>query len=346
MRVKVKNFKSVGEVELTLSPVTIFVGPPGGGKSNIMEAIAFAGYFARFVRNTHGSEKLAQLLRCHSYRPSCLMPYGNAELQLLVELDSETGSRTLVTLDGESQLSVNGLKLPWPPRDVSEQLKGLENAVEARLYGYDRYSLASFDTRSLAWQMAGDLGQPFPKSVLSENGANIKSITWATRKVAADLNALLEEVGIEVKVLQTGALAFFDHNYQVNPFVVPDSLYRAVYYLTAMLSSAEYGKAYGNYVAILEAPDAKMPANFYKLLADYIASASESVYVVVEAHNPLFVSALWDRAKGAKTYYVARGKDGLTSVWEIDVGKLAKEVLTAEDLFYMRPQEVVMNFAI
>jgi len=43
-RVVVKNFKSIGEagVDLELKPLTLLVGPNGGGKSSILEAIAVA----------------------------------------------------------------------------------------------------------------------------------------------------------------------------------------------------------------------------------------------------------------------------------------------------------------
>ena len=41
-RVVIKNFKSIGEpgVDLALKPLTLLVGPNGGGKSSILEAIA------------------------------------------------------------------------------------------------------------------------------------------------------------------------------------------------------------------------------------------------------------------------------------------------------------------
>ncbi|MDP3062281.1 MAG: ATP-binding protein [Chloroflexota bacterium] len=42
-RLMVKNFKSIGEpgIDIELRPLTIFVGPNGGGKSSILEALAF-----------------------------------------------------------------------------------------------------------------------------------------------------------------------------------------------------------------------------------------------------------------------------------------------------------------
>jgi energy-coupling factor transporter ATP-binding protein EcfA2 len=53
-RVVIKNFKSIGEtgVDLELKPLTLLVGPNGGGKSSILEAIAVASqqnYSGRLV---------------------------------------------------------------------------------------------------------------------------------------------------------------------------------------------------------------------------------------------------------------------------------------------------------
>ena len=40
-QLRVKNFRSVGEVELNLGPLTVLVGPNGSGKSNVVDALRF-----------------------------------------------------------------------------------------------------------------------------------------------------------------------------------------------------------------------------------------------------------------------------------------------------------------
>ncbi len=49
MRLKIENFKSIGNAEILLAPLTILLGPPASGKSNILDAIALAGYFNRLL---------------------------------------------------------------------------------------------------------------------------------------------------------------------------------------------------------------------------------------------------------------------------------------------------------
>lgn len=38
---EIKNFRSIGEIELELSPLTVLVGPNASGKSNILDALQF-----------------------------------------------------------------------------------------------------------------------------------------------------------------------------------------------------------------------------------------------------------------------------------------------------------------
>jgi AAA15 family ATPase/GTPase len=41
-RVHIKNFKSIVDLSLDLAPINVFIGENGSGKSNILEAMAFA----------------------------------------------------------------------------------------------------------------------------------------------------------------------------------------------------------------------------------------------------------------------------------------------------------------
>lgn len=45
----VEGFKSIVDMSLPLDRVVVLVGPPGGGKSNLLEAIMALGYPLRYV---------------------------------------------------------------------------------------------------------------------------------------------------------------------------------------------------------------------------------------------------------------------------------------------------------
>ena len=48
LRVELENFKSIRKMGLELGDLTILVGPPAAGKSNILDALAIIGYLHRF----------------------------------------------------------------------------------------------------------------------------------------------------------------------------------------------------------------------------------------------------------------------------------------------------------
>jgi len=50
-RVHIKNFKSVVDLSLDLAPINVFIGENGSGKSNILEALAFAAAAANKLDN-------------------------------------------------------------------------------------------------------------------------------------------------------------------------------------------------------------------------------------------------------------------------------------------------------
>lgn len=50
-KIKIRNFKSIEDLELKLAPLTIFVGPNASGKSNVLESIAILAQTAKLERN-------------------------------------------------------------------------------------------------------------------------------------------------------------------------------------------------------------------------------------------------------------------------------------------------------
>jgi AAA15 family ATPase/GTPase len=48
LKLTIENFKSIKGLELLLDDLTILVGPPAAGKSNILDALAIMGYFHKF----------------------------------------------------------------------------------------------------------------------------------------------------------------------------------------------------------------------------------------------------------------------------------------------------------
>jgi len=375
--VRISNFKSVESAEFELAPLTILVGPPASGKSNILDAIAFAGYFNRILlldreyENNASRLEPPQLILRFELLQQLFTGYDLTR-GISIELRVGPGDKLSIGLQfkqGRPELSVNGVVVPWdlvslPASSFADVRNALSQAakgrplVESRLYGYDRYGLSSIQCASptlcgFNMRLRGMYTIPTPKNILSELGWNAPSLIRFVRDVVVELNDLLREnmdIRVEVKVSLSGVVTVYDYDFEVEPVAVSDTVFRALYYLMALRTSINYAKLYGlerRFILLLEEPEAHVFPYYLDTLADYIAKAKDYIYIVVATHNPLLVSMLWDRVKELKTYYVAREpKSGRTEVYEIDVEKLAEDLKTSEELLLMPPRKVISKYVV
>ena len=49
MEVSISHYRSIEKVQMKLGRVTVLLGSPAAGKSNVLEAIALATYFDRYA---------------------------------------------------------------------------------------------------------------------------------------------------------------------------------------------------------------------------------------------------------------------------------------------------------
>jgi AAA15 family ATPase/GTPase len=62
VEVSISHYKSIEKAQMKLGKVTVLLGPPAAGKSNVLEAIALATYLDRYAFYVKG-EPLYRLVR-------------------------------------------------------------------------------------------------------------------------------------------------------------------------------------------------------------------------------------------------------------------------------------------
>ena len=378
MKIKIENFKSIKNAELELAPLTILIGPPASGKSNILDCIGLLGYFHRFLQlnkeyggNVTNIEPLTLMARFKQIEH--LFYYQ--DLSYIIHIGVEDSDKNIMSLKifyekGALRIQAKDIDIIFDIKssgqtyisDILNKLSVLGSKIEdkvsiaTRVYGYDRYGLSlpsciDYLHCGFYLHLKGNLVRNTPRHLLSELGWNAPHIIKDSQDVVIGLNYILtEKFGekVEVKISRSGKVFVFDYDLEVDISGVSDSIFRILYYLLALRSAVNYVKLYGlekRFVIMLEEPEAHVFPFFIDLLADYIAKATENMYVIITTHNPILVSALWDRVKDVKTYYVMRDKLGSTNIAEIDIDKLAKELITSEDLLFMSPSEVLQKYA-
>jgi predicted ATPase len=360
IKLEIENFKSIQKLKLDLSDLTILIGPPASGKSNILDALALMGYINRFrvldreyKNNASNLEPLSSIVRFRE--PYQLFKNYNLtetiRLKILgdIDLDYEISYTT-----GIPKITINNKPLPWDLRTLrADPMSEIQNFVktlpifESRLYGFDRYGLIS-DVYFLSLSRIRD----YPSYILSEMGWNIPYIIRRHIKVINNINDILREhIGekIELKVRKTGEILIFDNDNEIELVGISETILRVLYTLLALESSQFYAKYYNfekKLIVLLEEPEAHVFPYFIDIIADSIDQALVSTYVIISTHNPILISRLWDYVKNVKTYYVYRNSIGFTSVRELDIEKMAEDLKTTEDILIESPSEILEKYTL
>jgi len=358
IKLEIENFKSIQKLKLDLSDLTILIGPPASGKSNILDALALMGYINRFrvldreyKNNATNLEPLYSIVRFRE--PYQLFKnYDLAETIRLKMLGDINLDYEISYIAGMPKITINSKPLPWDLRTLrSDPMSELQNFVktlpifESRLYGFDRYGLISdgyFLNRI----------KDYPSYILSEIGWNAPYIIRRHIKVINNINDILREhIGekIELKVRKTGEILIFDNDHEMELVGISETILRVLYTLLALESSQFYAKYYNfekKLIVLLEEPEAHVFPYFLNIIADSINQALVSTYVIISTHNPILISRLWDYVKSVKTYYVYRNSIGFTSVRELDIEKMAEDLKTTEDILIESPSEILEKYTL
>jgi len=359
VEVSISHYKSIEKVQMKLGKVTVLLGPPAAGKSNMLEAIALATYFDRYAFYVD-REPLSRLVRAADV--SDLFTFY--DLTKTVEISIGTGEwrRSLRIYSQQGlRLELNDTEVPFAryfklhdrslylfsygareygidPDRFSELLEVLGEKVVVRLYGFDRFK------DDIINSMVNGVEVEAPQGLLREDGKNFGVAAMKQPEVIRDINAELAELSrVEVKLLGDGRVVVFDNDVAMKSSAISDSVFRILYNLVGLSSAIFFTKLHGlegRTVVLLEEPEGQLFPQFFNLLVKYIAKFSEVGYVVVTTHNPILVSLLRDRLD-VTLYYVYRGDGGLTEVAELDKDKLAEELVTSADILFMKPREVL-----
>ncbi|AKT35680.1 AAA domain [Pyrobaculum sp. WP30] len=359
MEVSISHYKSIEKAQMKLGKVTVLLGSPAAGKSNVLEAIALATYFDRYAFYVD-REPLSRLVRTDDV--SNLFTFYDLTKTIEISINTDKWRRSLrIYFQQGLRLKLNDTEVPITryakvpirslylfsysgseygivPDKVDKLLGVLGENVITRLYGFDRFK------DDVIKSIVNGVEVEAPQNLLREDGKNFGLVAKKQLEVIRDVSAELAELSrVEVKLLDDGRVVVFDNHIAMKPSAISDSVFRILYILVGLSSAIFFTKLHGlegRTVVLLEEPEGQLFPQFFNLLVKYIAKFSEVGYVVITTHNPILVSLLRDRLD-VTLYYVYRGDGGLTEVAELDKDKLAEELVTSEDILFMKPREVL-----
>lgn len=187
-RVVIKNFKSIGEagVDLELKPLTLLVGPNGGGKSSILEAIAVLSQ-----GNITGRLTSFRTYDLVIHKPNAAIAAIEAHI---AQVDHQTGGSFRATVDTQRGISLEFVSGdPAAPEVIAQTPPGLREKtfLVSSVRGDVPYSVATHGSASevgvhgqqLLLLLAIIFGQRQHTNIAA------KITSWASRFGVGDLNA-------------------------------------------------------------------------------------------------------------------------------------------------------------
>ncbi|WP_171941165.1 ATP-dependent nuclease [Herbaspirillum rubrisubalbicans] len=302
VRVKIERFKSLDNVELDLSGITLLVGGNNAGKSSVLQAIQFGASVAQTSamqggnwREDRVATSIGQSDLVYSPIKDVLSLGRNGRLR---EPQGEAINITYIDGQTEAKVSVR---------------KGRNRNVVLELVGGDLGSRLQSITNPLSTLVTGLAGIPSEEEY---------ETTYVVRKAAAmgDSNGVFRNILFQLKADEQKWTRFQDQirrifpDYSLDVFFDPESdesiqcivIRNGVTYPidscgTGVLQAIQifsYIHLFQPKILLLDEPDSHLHPNNQKQLAkELIDSAEAGLNVVISTHSRHLVEALWENAR-------------------------------------------------
>ena len=101
-RIRIKNFKSIVDLSLDLAPINVFIGENGSGKSNILEALAFAAAAAADKLDNEFLVSRGIRVTEPRFMRSAFVDGEEGAISIAIEADRGLGTSLEINTDGEA----------------------------------------------------------------------------------------------------------------------------------------------------------------------------------------------------------------------------------------------------
>ncbi len=343
MRLIVEGFKSIVRAELEVKPLTILVGPPDTGKSNLLEALGLLSFLAYggSVEDYFRYSTLSAVFSLLPVSPSRVRVFldGLAEVFLEQKPDLQGVVASAFIGGGEAfrvEYSFDGSLLVWPSQPGSFVFSTLTPLLNVRFYRFhtsragQRPGLGSlgFVLRMLA-EASPELYRGLTSTVLlPPRGLNLSNIISQNSEARLFVQSILEDYGyrgiVTIRVpWPHGPVVEAPHAVLRESTYIPLDLlsdglkvYTAVALALTQKLPKDLEKHVGWTPAIIALEEPEIHLYPYKIvdMARLIASVvrgDKGVHVVLSTHNMHMVSTLLSKTPRDRVavYYTGRSRE-------------------------------------
>lgn len=345
----IENFKSIQKLDIKPKRINLFIGKPGSGKSNILEAISLL---------SKKNVKHEDYIRMNDY--SDLFFNRNIEKNIKVELDNESfeilfknEDFQFICRDSEFKKlnkyltvilrrTLDGKKNKRNFKDFQKNLEKINSDNKSTLNSESiliQNNLSNYSTSSLYFQKKIyfykykdlEFRNPNIEVLNAPFGENLVQIIATRGSLKKSVVAIFEEFNYkliidssknELKILKEEN----EGNFIPLPYsTLSDTVKRVIFYLTAMHTE--------NSTLLFEEPESHIFPFYNKYLAERIAEYNTNQFFIA-THNSAFISSIIQKANPDDlAIYICNYKNHETILDEIKKEKFSRILDLNEDLF-------------
>ncbi len=281
---KIKNFKSIKQLELKCNKKNLFIGGPNSGKSNILEALGMLS-FIRFG-------KVDDFVRLESMTNL----FNDENLDEILSIEADNKALEITFKDDLFQGQCY---------DKESNEKDFSFSIDMKLRGSQNLFKEPFPIRSYRFSLRKEFFQKYAEFLLPPSGDNLLTIIRSHKKIKEEVTALLapfnlrlvfrlQENKIEIMKQQENEIVTYPY------WLLSDTLQRIIFYTTAIDSNKDS-------ILIFEEPESNSFPYYTKFLGEKIAFDETNQYFIA-THNPYLLLAILEKSKKSSvnifvTYY-------------------------------------------
>jgi len=307
-RIKIKNFKSIKDMNLELGRINIFIGEPNTGKTNILEALSLLSW-SQYRKNYNLKDFVRLKNLSNLYYDNILdepieIDVWDNKLQLKMEILFSNGSFKFdIRLDHHTPTTICTMDYAG---NMKENLNFSQDILKAiKLYKFK-------ESESFPIEKPGYLLPPY--------GDNLFAVALGSKKLRDTLTEFIEnfkyrlvfkmqEKTFEIQKQIENLIFEFPYN------TLSDTVRRLMFYLIAMESNKDSA-------LIFEEPEAYSFPFYTKQLGELIAFNEVNQYFIA-THNPYLLSAICEKApKEDVAVFLISLEDYNTEVKKLDLEEI------------------------
>jgi AAA15 family ATPase/GTPase len=314
MRITIKNFKSIKNLELTCGRVNVFIGEPNTGKSNLLEAIvglqsyiAHGGELRDFTRIDRVSNMFYDcnlddeiVITIDSFEHRIKYEYNSFVSQMVVPKNGSIGSSASFPYGSHSTSAVSNF---------------------CKVFKFYRFKpLKSYSRKNVGY-------------LLPACGENLPAVYLTNKEVKSTVMNILNKYGLKVVIDQENneirLLKLLEDVVVMIPYpLLSDTFQRLIFYLSAILTNK-------NSIIALEEPEAHAFPYYTKYLAELIALVKNDNRYFITTHNPYFLHSLIEKTpKKDLRVFITYYEDFQTKVKMLDEEDIKDVLDEGIDVFF------------